>query len=533
MLSTDVLKRKLAAVTNTQASINNLSTWIIENKASASQVVEFWLTQLQKSDNDHRLTLLYVANDVIQNCRKRGSEYKELSENWKEVMPRAFDYFSHEAIRSGVDKVLSVWESRTIMDAERIKLLKEKLDNPANNQNGSGKNDHYVEPNLSLPLDSPGSGEPREFLYTDLVEAIREYSKCENELKLKKELLESSGIEGSDPDQLLEKVKERGHGHRARQELEQWTQLLLEYVSLQETAIERRRTLLTVLDQSSGFYETQFREVTTVLKAYKDYQERIIAQKRRCQEMMKAKFPEKATNLTPVQSPQGSPELTIPIMVPVNQAVEMNMSDSASSSEDEALPNSLASFFAPQETPSSSNLSAAGTSGDLDSRLANILNPQQQSTPRPRARASRWDTGEASHGRAPPLPPPQMLNQPRLNTPPNAYGNHAGNEGFNGSVPDWQAPKPPQNQYEMPASWGSPQKQYGQNGQQNMNSGPPRGGFSGGPHRGGYAPRTPQGQRPPRPHFHSEGPYGRGRGGPRGGRGFFTPRGDRGMRRFR
>ena len=73
-------------------------------------------------------------------------------------------------------------------------------------------------------------------------------------------------------------------------------------------------------------------------------------------------------------------------------------------------------------------------------------------------------------------------------------------------------------------SWGSPQKQYGQNGQQNMNSGPPRGGFSGGPHRGGYAPRTPQGQRPPRPHFHSEGPYGRGRGGPRGGRGFFTPR---------
>ena len=53
-------------------------------------------------------------------------------------MPRAFDYFSHEAIRSGVDKVLNVWESRTIMDAEQVKLLKEKLDNPTH-QNGSGK----------------------------------------------------------------------------------------------------------------------------------------------------------------------------------------------------------------------------------------------------------------------------------------------------------------------------------------------------------------------------------------------------------
>ena len=76
--------------------------------------------------------------------------FLELSENWKEVMPRAFDYFSHEAIRSGVDKVLSVWESRTIMDAERIKLLKEKLDNPVNNQNGSGKRTIILLPNLSL-----------------------------------------------------------------------------------------------------------------------------------------------------------------------------------------------------------------------------------------------------------------------------------------------------------------------------------------------------------------------------------------------
>ena len=143
-------------MTNTQASINKLSTWIIDNKNDASQVTEFWLSQLQKSDNDHRLTLLYVANDVIQNCRKRGSDYKgltmtvfwnltifsDLSEIWKEVMPRAFDYFAHEAIRSGVDKVLNVWESRSIMDAEQVKLLKEKLDNPT--QNGSGKLLFYV-----------------------------------------------------------------------------------------------------------------------------------------------------------------------------------------------------------------------------------------------------------------------------------------------------------------------------------------------------------------------------------------------------
>ena len=78
---------------------------------------------------------------------------------------------------------------------------------------------------------------------------------CENDLRLKRELLSSSGLDESDPEKLLDKVKERGQGQRARQELEQWTQLLLEYVDLQETAIERRRKLLSLLDQSCIFYQ--------------------------------------------------------------------------------------------------------------------------------------------------------------------------------------------------------------------------------------------------------------------------------------
>ena len=56
---------------------------------------------------------------------------------------------------------------------------------------------------------------------------------------------------------MLDKVKERGQGQRARQELEQWTQLLIEYVDIQETAIERRRKLLSLLDQSCIFYKVR------------------------------------------------------------------------------------------------------------------------------------------------------------------------------------------------------------------------------------------------------------------------------------
>ena len=77
-------------------------------------------------------------------------------------------------------------------------------------------------------------------------------------MQRKKELLSSSGLDESDPEKLLDKVKERGQGQRARQELEQWTQLLIEYVDIQETAIERRRKLLSLLDQSCIFYKVRF-----------------------------------------------------------------------------------------------------------------------------------------------------------------------------------------------------------------------------------------------------------------------------------
>jgi len=78
---------------------------------------------------------------------------------------------------------------------------------------------------------------------------------CENDLRMKQELLNSSGLNETDPDKLLEKVKERGKGERARQELQQWTQLLIEYVDLQEIHIERRRKLLSLINQSCIFYQ--------------------------------------------------------------------------------------------------------------------------------------------------------------------------------------------------------------------------------------------------------------------------------------
>lgn len=52
----------------------------------ARQVVETWDRQFHCSPHDQRLAFLYLANDILQNSRRKGSEF--VGEFWK-VLPDA------------------------------------------------------------------------------------------------------------------------------------------------------------------------------------------------------------------------------------------------------------------------------------------------------------------------------------------------------------------------------------------------------------------------------------------------------------
>lgn len=52
----------------------------------AKQVVETWEKQFRCSPRDQRLAFLYLANDILQNSRRKGSEF--VGEFWK-VLPDA------------------------------------------------------------------------------------------------------------------------------------------------------------------------------------------------------------------------------------------------------------------------------------------------------------------------------------------------------------------------------------------------------------------------------------------------------------
>ncbi|CAH2045284.1 unnamed protein product, partial [Thlaspi arvense] len=121
-----ILVEKLAKLNNSQASIETLSHWCIFHMNKAKHVVETWGTQFHCSPREQRLAYLYLANDILQNSRRRGSEF--VGEFWK-VLPEALrdvidngDDFARKSAR----RLVNIWEERKVFGS-RGQILKEEV----------------------------------------------------------------------------------------------------------------------------------------------------------------------------------------------------------------------------------------------------------------------------------------------------------------------------------------------------------------------------------------------------------------------
>ncbi|XP_057982624.1 UPF0400 protein C337.03 [Malania oleifera] len=121
-----ILVEKLAKLNNSQQSIETLSHWCIFHMNKAKQVVETWARQFHCSPREQRLAFLYLANDILQNSRRKGSEF--VGEFWK-VLPDAL----RDVIESGDEfgrnaalRLIGIWEERKVFGS-RGQILKEEL----------------------------------------------------------------------------------------------------------------------------------------------------------------------------------------------------------------------------------------------------------------------------------------------------------------------------------------------------------------------------------------------------------------------
>ncbi|KAK8593993.1 hypothetical protein V6N13_042470 [Hibiscus sabdariffa] len=141
-----ILTEKLSKLNNSQQSIESLSRWCITHRKKAKQIVETWDKLFNSSQKERRVSFLYLANDILQNSRRKGSEF--VNEFWK-VLPAALKHVYNDGDEYGkkaVTRLVDIWEERKVFGSRGQNLKDEMLGkNPpaaavASVNNGKGSN---------------------------------------------------------------------------------------------------------------------------------------------------------------------------------------------------------------------------------------------------------------------------------------------------------------------------------------------------------------------------------------------------------
>ncbi|XP_022922040.1 regulation of nuclear pre-mRNA domain-containing protein 1B-like [Cucurbita moschata] len=186
-----ILVDKLARLNNSQASIETLSHWCIFHMNKAKQVVETWDKQFHCSPRDQRLAYLYLANDILQNSRRKGSEF--VGEFWK-VLPDAL----RDVIENGDDfgrnaalRLIGIWEERKVFGSRGQSLKEEIMGKHTETGNRNGKQvSAKLKQSGSISLDKIVSG--YQVVFGSEVDEDVVLSRCSNTIsyleKLDKEI---------------------------------------------------------------------------------------------------------------------------------------------------------------------------------------------------------------------------------------------------------------------------------------------------------------------------------------------------------
>lgn len=121
-----ILAEKLSKLNNSQQSIESLSRWCISNRKKARQIVETWEKIFNSSQKEQCVSFLYLANDILQNSRRKGSEF--VNEFWK-VLPTALKHvYDHgdESGKKAATRLVDIWEERKVFGS-RLQGLKDEL----------------------------------------------------------------------------------------------------------------------------------------------------------------------------------------------------------------------------------------------------------------------------------------------------------------------------------------------------------------------------------------------------------------------
>ncbi|XP_059740839.1 regulation of nuclear pre-mRNA domain-containing protein 2 isoform X7 [Bos taurus] len=303
------LDRKFQSVTNTMESIQGLSSWCIENKKHHTTIVYHWMKWLRRSAYPHRLNLFYLANDVIQNCKRKNAII--FRESFADVLPEAAALVKDPSVSKSIERIFKIWEDRNVYPEEMIMALREALSTTFKTQKQLKENLNK-QPNKQWKK-SQTSTNPKaalkskivaEFRSQALIEELLLYKRSEDQIELKEKQLSTMRVDVCSTE-TLKCLKDKTGGKKFSKEFEEASAKLEEFVNGLDKQVKNGPSLTEALENAGIFYEAQYKEVKVVANAYKTFANRVNNLKKKLDQL-------KSTLPDPEESPVPSPSVDAP-----------------------------------------------------------------------------------------------------------------------------------------------------------------------------------------------------------------------------
>ncbi|XP_056272679.1 regulation of nuclear pre-mRNA domain-containing protein 2a [Pseudoliparis swirei] len=291
------LEKKFRGVSNTMDSIQGLSSWCIDNKKYHSLIVRHWIKCLRKSNTSHRLNLFFVANDVIQNCKRKNAIVYRTA--FADMLPEAFLLVGNEGdpkVIKSVERILSIWEERGVYSGTLITELRSSLVKDESPPETPGEQKTPVESKADLH-----SKIVAEFVPQALVEELSKYKKSLEEVDMREKQLAAMRIDICSSD-ALKRLKDKAGGKKFSKDFEEGSAQLQEFVKFFDKQIETGPPVMEALKNADIFYEMQYKEVKIVANAYQTFANRVSHLKRKL-DTLKANLPD--LDESPIPSPSA------------------------------------------------------------------------------------------------------------------------------------------------------------------------------------------------------------------------------------
>ncbi|XP_018332365.1 regulation of nuclear pre-mRNA domain-containing protein 2 isoform X2 [Agrilus planipennis] len=274
--NTAQFEKRLSSLKDSQESINSCCHWCLENRQFHKKIVLSWFNVLKRAKVEQRLTLFYLANDVIQYSKRKNYDFVE---SWVTTLQKATTMVRDEKVKHKILRIFKIWEQRGVYGEEFISDL------------------------CGLISASPKkTDEPTEFQLSYLMQKIKNCSNLETETDLKlKQLKEHNPKIQIDAESLVTSLKDRAHVDDVEKELDDYTKHIESYVAALKTEIKARSHLISVLQQAQTQLETERKDVKVVANAYKTFGTRVKSVKKKIDEV-----------LPTLPSPIPSPDVNAP-----------------------------------------------------------------------------------------------------------------------------------------------------------------------------------------------------------------------------